>query len=145
MFACYIHSLAIYLVKLCICLHVYALCVHVSEGVRDKKTSDPLELKLEAVTNHQHWCWDLNSGSLQDQCVLLTTGLLLQPHYCLSVCLFLIKLIYNSRLKEKPSQCLPRSLADNINYNRSEQCRISRDSSCYQQQGCLSQAKLTSC
>lgn len=86
----------------CLCLFV-----HVSEGVyRDKKkASDPLELEVEAVMNHQHWCWDQNLGSLQDQRVLLTTELLLQPHYS-----FKMKLIYNSSLKKKPSQCWPRSL-----------------------------------
>lgn len=32
-----------------------------------KRTSDPLELEIQAVLSHVTWCWDLNSGALKEQ------------------------------------------------------------------------------
>lgn len=44
-----------------------------------KRALDPLELELQAAVNHKHRCWELNSGPLQEQQLLLTTGPVLQP------------------------------------------------------------------
>lgn len=44
-----------------------------------KRALDPLELELQAAVNHKHRCWELNSGPLQEQQLLLTTGPVSSP------------------------------------------------------------------
>ena len=48
-----------------------------------RRVSNLMELELPAVMSHLAWCWELNSGPLQEQQVLLTTepSLQLPPHF----------------------------------------------------------------
>lgn len=46
----------------CICICV-SICAHVYRGAHKdlRRTSDPLDVKLQVSVSHQHGCWDLNS------------------------------------------------------------------------------------
>lgn len=49
-----------------------------------KKVSDPLTLGLWMVVSHYCGFWDLNPGLLEDQLMLLTCAISLQP-WCLDI------------------------------------------------------------
>lgn len=39
-----------------------------------KRASDSLEVELPSLWNNWGGCWEINSSSVREQCVLLTTG-----------------------------------------------------------------------
>lgn len=47
---------------------MYATCVRVPMEIR--KALDPLELELQAAARCLTWCWEKNSGPLEEQRVL---------------------------------------------------------------------------
>ena len=49
-----------------------------------KRTSDALELQLQAVVRLPNWIWALNSGPLKEYQVLITTEASVQPQNHLS-------------------------------------------------------------
>ena len=56
-------------------------------------------ISLQMVVSHHVGCWELNSGPLEEQSVLLTTEPALQP--CLRVSVALIKHLTKSNLVRK--------------------------------------------
>lgn len=51
---------------------------------RQKRRSDPRKLQLQTAVSPLLWYWELNLGSLQEQCSFLTSKPLLQPSPVLS-------------------------------------------------------------
>ena len=60
-------------------VYEYFICMcdcTTEEGIKQKKASDPIIGSFEPPCG----CWDLNSGPLEDQAVLLTAESSLQHH-----------------------------------------------------------------
>lgn len=63
--------------------------VHMFMSTCQKRAPDPLELGLQTIVSCLTWCWELNSGPLQEQYVLLSA----ESQVC--VCLRLIFMCTN--------------------------------------------------
>jgi hypothetical protein len=55
------------------------------------------QMLLQMVVSHQCGCWESNSGSLEEQSVLLTTELSLQPTYLKLIFLTVLKVMVWTR------------------------------------------------
>ena len=71
------------------CLHI-SICTACVCGDHSGQASDPLQMELQLVVSWECGCWELNSGSLEEQTVLLTTEPSLQPLCPLFICYLFI-------------------------------------------------------
>lgn len=66
-------------VSLCVCARAcMSVCAHVC-GDPWKAEEAPVELELQEVVSYKHGCWELKSGPLEEQLMLLNTKPSLSP------------------------------------------------------------------